>query len=479
MEDLRTGVRTLENERSTVKVGKTHGSGLTDLFRGRCRLTVPAEDTVEILNILLYTGAVYGEFEGNVEIWETEKFFGYVAEGDIAEGGVAKGDVAEDGVNGVDKNRKNDKRINAVGGNDRCCKPLRVTRFVTSHRTAARLSLIFEERGIRFGRESLSGLPHVIDRYRSRVGLWLGLVMAMTVMILGNGILWEVQVTGNETMSVEEVREVLAEHGVYPGVKKKSLDIDLIRSDVERESPGIAWMSLNVAGTVAFVQIREERNPPQIKDVDYDGVNLVAVRDGVVTGFVLAQGKAVPQIGATVRTGELLVTGIIDSERLGMRVVRAEGEVYARTTHTVSVTVPLKYEEIVPVKRKIVGISLIFFASEQKLFKNYGNDGGICDTIKSVRYVYSSDKHTVPVGLTFETLIETVKTEKTRTEDEARDLAKLELSRLVAAETAGMTVLSKTLKETVDENGITLTCEIDCNENIAVAVPFVLEENVG
>lgn len=399
---------------------------ITELIPGRCRITVSADNTLEVLNVLLGTGAVYREFEDSVTV-------------DDPEGGSRS-----------------------------------VTRFVVSHYTAKLLSELFEKRGIEASSESLWGLPHVLNRYKMRIGLWIGLAAALAIIVLGNSVLWEVQITGNESVPSEKIVSLLAQYGVCPGARKKDIDIDTVRSDVERESSDIAWLSINVSGTVAFVQVREEHSPQEQTDADCDGVNLVASRDGVVTGYVLSGGRPVPQIGATVKRGELLVTGIIENERMGLRIVRAAGEVMARTTHTVSVTVPLVYEESIPEKRKIVGISLFFFGYEQKLFKNYGNEGSFCDTIKSVWYVYKDDRHTVPAGLVFETEMISEKTEKNRTEEEARALARLELSRKIAAETAGMTVLRSAVNESATENGITLICEMDCNENIALPVPFVL-----
>lgn len=395
---------------------------------GRCILSVGAEHTLTLMNMLLASGLVYEQAPD-----------GFESDGDQP--------------------------------------PRRLTRIVLSHRNGKRLREALGKRGIVSELESVAGLPHIFGVYRRRLGLWAGLAAAVFLLVYGSGVVWQVRVTGNEEMTERGVLELLRGYGVHPGASLKELlgRVDEIRSLVEMDSPEIAWMSLNLSGTVAYVQIREEKTPPDSSVSHPDGANLVADTDGVVTGFALSRGKPVVAVGDTVRRGDLLVTGIIDSERLGVRIVCAEGEVRALTTRSVSVTVPFVYEQILPVSREILEVSLIFFGSGQKLFKNYGNEEALCDTIYSVWYIYSSKEKTVPVGLSFLTRIDSVTVEATRTPEEATALGELELNRLVAATAGDAEILRRRVTVTEDENGVTLTCEFDTVGNIARQVPFYVD----
>ena len=395
---------------------------------GRCFLSVSAEHTLTLMNMLLASGVIYEQAPDGFESYGDQP-------------------------------------------------PRRLTRIVLSHRNGKRLRDTLNDREIPAELESAAGLPHIWGIYRRRLGLWAGIAAAIILLISGSGVVWQVKVTGNEKLTEEQVLEYLWDYGVRPGASLEGLlgRVDEIRSLAEMNSPEIAWMSLNLSGTVAYVQIREENTPPDSTAAGPDGANLVADADGVVTGFVLSRGKPVVAVGDTVRRGDLLVTGIIDSERLGVRVVGAEGEVRALTTHSVSVTVPLNYEQILPVSREILDVSLFFFGSGQKLFKNYGNDEALCDTIYSVWYIYTSKEKTVPVGLSFLTRINSVTVEATRTPEEARALGELELNRLIAADAGDAEILRRRVTVTEDETGVTLVCEFDTVGNIARQVPFYVD----
>ena len=60
----------------------------------------------------------------------------------------------------------------------------------------------------------------------------------------------------------------------------------------------------------------------------------------------------------------------------------------------------------------------------------------------------------------------------TRTVTEARALALAELERQLAADSAGRTLLSRTVEVQANGDGVTLVCTLICEEDIAVTVEF-------
>ena len=60
----------------------------------------------------------------------------------------------------------------------------------------------------------------------------------------------------------------------------------------------------------------------------------------------------------------------------------------------------------------------------------------------------------------------------TRTAAEARELAEAQLAEQLAAESAGRTVLSKTVETVLSEGSVKLLCTVVCEENIATVREF-------
>lgn len=329
------------------------------------------------------------------------------------------------------------------------------------------------ENGIGVNVELYFGIPYLFLQILKRPGIIAGIVSAILIVSLAGSVIWDIRVEYDGVVSEGEVKELLAAHGVYPGARKSKLDIGRIQADIESESREIAWISVNVIGTVAYVEVMSEVIPPPEGEI-YDGVNLVASRDGVITGFELIAGEPVAEIGLTVKKGDLLVSGLYDSKRFGYRAVEAEGRVFARTEEMFSVEIPLEYTSRSAEKSEIYEISLIFFALRQKIFKKGGFSGTSYDIIYSDIYIYSYGDKTLPVGLSVGRRNIYTEEVKRRSTDEARDLAYLEINRQILSALPDAEILSRSYaaEESADGTAYRLVCRVNCIRDIAEAKPF-------
>lgn len=327
--------------------------------------------------------------------------------------------------------------------------------------------------GINADVELYFGIPYLLSRLVRRPGIIAGILAAIIIISLSGTVIWDVRIECDGETSDEEIKELLAAHGVYPGAKKAHLDIGRIQADIESVSREIAWISVNVIGTVAYVEVIAEVIPPPAEDV-FDGVNLVASRDGVITGFELIAGEPVAEIGLTVKKGDLLVSGLYDSKRFGYRAVEAEGRIFARTEEVFSVEIPLEYTSRSAVESEICEISLIFFALRQKIFKKGGFSGTSYDIIYSDIYIYSYGDKTLPVGLSVGHRNIYTEEVKMRSTDEARDLAYLEINRQILSALPDAEILSRSYaaEESADGAAYRLVCRVNCIRDIAEAKPF-------
>lgn len=322
------------------------------------------------------------------------------------------------------------------------------------------------------------GVPYWFFGLIKRPGIIVGIIIAVALSFIGSNVLWDVRIEGNETLAETEIKEVLAEHDIRPGVWINKLDIGEIQTDIERENSEIAWISVNVIGTVAYVELVEERKPKAQNKPEGDGSNLVALRDGVIIGFEVIAGEPVAEIGQTVRAGELLVGGLIDSERAGYRAIESEGKVFALTEYVFEVEIPYEYTVKIPEKNEICEISMIFFSFRQKIFKKGGFLGSEYDTIYSDKYIYSKNGVTIPVGISVVMHPAFVENTLKRTPQEAVDLAFLEINRKILAELPEAEILKKSYfsEETADGSAYRLVCNIRCINDIACKVPFYINE---
>lgn len=344
---------------------------------------------------------------------------------------------------------------------------------------ALRAQKLCRERGIETEAELFGGIPFWLVRLKQRPGLIIGILLAFIMITLGNRVLWDVRIIRSDNLADTDLIGILDDYGVRPGAFISKLDIGDIQTRVEAENDNIAWISVNVIGTVAYVEAIGEVIPPEKEITEGDGSNLVAVRDGTVVGFEVIAGEPIVSVGQPVLEGELLVGGLIDSERFGYRAVEAKGKVFALTEYFFEAEIPYEYTVRIPEKKEICEISLIFFGLRQKFFKKGGFLGSEYDKIYSDIYIYSSNGVKVPVGLSVTSCpIYTESTAK-RTYTEAADLAHLEINRLILAALPDADIVSKSydIGETEDASAYRLVCRVECINDIALSIPFYINES--
>ncbi len=348
-------------------------------------------------------------------------------------------------------------------------------RLCCTRYTAALIEQLCRGVGIRLHVDRRFGLPHCILLYRRRPGLLVGLLLAVAIVVASGQYLWDVRVSGNTLLSEEEVVEALARQGLAVGSRISRLDVDSIENRLLIESEDISWVAVNLEGNVASVEIREQL--PQPKPEPTAPANLVAQRDGRIERIEAYDGWSVVTVGQYVRGGELLVSGISDSERLGWRYIRARGAVFARTMREIHIEIPLEYEqkrydgEVVQQKK------LIFFGKSIKLYKNTGFLGSTYDTICNVDRCCLFGVQRLPLWIE-STEHRHYSLEVCRhSNEQAMELAYAELERqLGELRDGGADILKSEIEGQIGESAYVLDCTLTLIENIAETVEFQVSE---
>lgn len=313
------------------------------------------------------------------------------------------------------------------------------------------------------------GMPELFLRFVRRPALVLGTLAALLVLIMGHLVLWDIEITGNERLGESEIEAVLAEAGLRRGMLLPRLDEDRISLAVRQGDARISYVSVNVTGTVAGVQIREaEELPPPLSSTP---ANLVAKRDGIILMPLVFEGECLVSAGDAVRTGQILASGVMDTENNGIRLTRAAGQVLARTEEVFRVEIPFEYMEKAYTGRVFRETDLLFFSHSGKLFKTTGKMTGTCDIIKKERWI-SAGARTLPVGLALAEYREYTLVTARRSAKEALSLADDTLAAVLAESCVSRTLLGKTVETVMSETGVVLICTAVFEEDIAAVSEF-------
>ncbi|MBE6638733.1 MAG: hypothetical protein E7616_04670 [Ruminococcaceae bacterium] len=335
-------------------------------------------------------------------------------------------------------------------------------------RDGERLKILFKKYTIPFTVQKEQGMFLLFRRTKKRPGLYLGLILFFALLMLSTQFVFDIRIEGNEILTDGEILSELAAQGFTSGSYLPPIDMEVLCNRVVLHSEKISWISVNMLGTVACVQVKERSEKTELPPKE--GLScLVASRDGVIVGFDCTTGTAAVNVGQTVRKGQMLVSGVTDTE-LGSYYGSSAGAVRARTERAFSITIPKTEELTVGYDRRVMQKSIIFFGKTIKLFTKGGNLPSTCDTIKT-----ESKQASLSPSLLLPIFVRTVYSETpiyeqvTHSEEEARRLAMEKLSGEIEA-LSQCRILSTSSNWQESEGGYTLTVKMTCIENIAEKV---------
>ena len=346
------------------------------------------------------------------------------------------------------------------------CKTCERRKFLISARLAPRIVRACISRGIDVSTDNKRGAPMLLFRVLKRPGIAVALPLFFALAILSQKVIWKIEIVGNDRLEYAEVCSMLDECGMRIGVFKSTLDVDKISNRLLINTDKVSWMSINIEGTVASVEIRESLPQPSPEPPTCS--NVIATENGVIVGFDNIRGNVAVSIGEAVSKGDLLIGGVYGNEGEATRFVRATGSVWARTNRELEVSIPLKYSKKVYTGRQKTQKTLIFFEKEVKFFGNSRNLYASCDTIDKVEYFDFWGLGKLPIAIRTTTYVEYEYAECVLGEDEARAEAKRTLwQNLAQSSSSGAELVSSSIEITMDENNCYLYARIECIEDIA------------
>lgn len=320
-----------------------------------------------------------------------------------------------------------------------------------------------------------SGAPYTFLRLRARPALLIGLVACSMALLLSSFFIWQFEITGNHTVPDERILRALEHAGVKRGTFGMVLVGSDIRNQVLLELPELVWLQVNVSGCRAYVEVRERREAPEMKD-DQTVSNVVARRSGLVLELKARRGAGEVLPGTVVNQGQLLISGVEDTDTVGAAVLPGQGSVTARTWYDLSATAPMTVEKKRYTGKVHHGLSLVVGTHRVKFFANSSVDGANCDKI-TTRHPWSLFGIPLPIAWVRETcrFYDLERTERSQAEAQ-RQLEQV-LKGYLRDLTAPYGTVSSTLTTSrVAEGRIQVRLTAECQEEIGLRVPLYQEK---
>lgn len=319
------------------------------------------------------------------------------------------------------------------------------------------------------------GAPSLARKLRRRAFLAAGLLLAFFLLAWSKLYIWEISVTGNETVSAGKILDALRECGVGLGTFWPDMTSDNIRSKLLTKMPELAWATVNIYGSRAEVIVRERVAKPEIWD-ESSPADLVAAKSGFVTEVRALSGTALVKAGSAVLAGETLVSGRMDSAFSGTRYVHATGAVTAETYYELSAVTPLTAAEKVYTGETNTRFALVIGNSRWNFFGNSSISPAACDKITEESTLSFGGVFSFPVSLVRETeRYYTLEESQRDLNLAARELEAALHERLLGALGEGGVIESESYSASSSGGLLTVCLRARCTEDIAIETPLARE----
>ena len=330
---------------------------------------------------------------------------------------------------------------------------------------------IAKRAGVRLRITERHGLPFLLARYRNRSGLAIGAVVFIILSLVLQNFVWTVEINGVETLSETQLLNSIEDAGFSVGKFKGSLDLHKIERKVLLEYSEIGWMSINLIGTHAQIEIKEKALVPKL-EYSSDYCNIKSKADGIILSTNVRRGTKEVQSGSAVSKGQLLVSGFYENALGEIRFVDADAEIIAQTKHSFTSTCNDTEVYYAPDKlSKRSSVSLLWldfpitFSPEKAPFTS----------IVTTRQVFLDDKP-VPLSLSTQQSLSYTKNTINHTEETAQKVLNADLALYKLFELQNAQSISEETNISKTKEGYCLSSQLLCTEDIGIKENLIVND---
>ncbi|MFZ5352880.1 MAG: sporulation protein YqfD [Bacillota bacterium] len=310
------------------------------------------------------------------------------------------------------------------------------------------------------------GFPFVFRSIKKHKLLSLiALIMILFLYYISSHI-WMIEIVGAKNIEKSEILQYLYREGLREGASKSSIDKRDLENSMLIRMNQLAWIGVQIKGTKALVEVVEKKEaPPIISKTDY--CDIVAAKNGVINKLLVLNGDGLVKDGATVKKGQILVTGTIVREGMEPRYVHSMAQVTARTWYEDAEEIPLVQIEYKATGRSITRYKLdimgkSFSAKENVKYQDY-------NSYEEVKNILCFGDFVFPVKLIKTRYEELMPVEKIVTVDEAKARCAERLNQKIRIQIPeNAVILNKNIDYYVEDSCVKAKITVEVLEDIGV-----------
>ena len=316
------------------------------------------------------------------------------------------------------------------------------------------------------------GLPFFIAENADRAGLLAGCIFFVLFVTVMNCFVWCIDAAGSEKYSSEQIANAAFDCGFRYGACRFFLNEGEIARNIYKSFVGeLSWVTLNVRGSRASVEVRDTVIPSEKKAEDKEPCNIFADFDGVIMSDETLAGVRCVNKGSAVKKGDLLISGVVENENLSAALYKAKGNFTAlhRTAEEFKIE---KNHSLNKIEKFSRGYILNLFGLDIPVFKPKSDENSLSFNVEF--YPFFKNVR-LPFGISL-----------VYSAEYKEDYAGTDESLLIAAEGysamcydkyVNTKILNSDIKIFDNESEIIVSGEYECIDFIGESRPIIIENN--
>lgn len=319
-----------------------------------------------------------------------------------------------------------------------------------------------------------SGPIFLLLKIKNRWGLFAGLIVFIIIVNFLSGFIWNIEFYGNEKISTSQLEEFLDENDFRVGVYWNNVEKTSLENLIMASFDDCAWVHINRFGSTARVEINEAVLKPDIAESS-KYTNVKAVKDGIIVKATVISGYPAAKVGDGVSKGDLLISGIYESEINKKNLfTHASGEYIAMVKEKFNLTINRQqsYKDYTNVKKQKY---ICFFGLEIPLFIDSGKNAKNKEVNTEYNYLKINDK-SIPVGIRCDYVKYYTKQTKVLSDKELNALVNEKIKDKLKTDYDGIEIVGKHINTSLEADKAVCSGYIECLENIGEEVEIKISK---
>ena len=322
-----------------------------------------------------------------------------------------------------------------------------------------------QQAGVEWQELEQKGLPALLAGYRRRYGLWLGILLSAAFLAYTQCFVWEIHLDTSDPDQQELVWEYLEEAGIGLGTPWSQVDTQGVAQQLYFANRNTSFAALNRNGCSLEVIFHTS---PQTTLPQQRYQNMVAAKDGLVLRVEALSGTAAVEPGQTVRQGQVVISGVGDTDGGDVWFSSAQGMVYAQTVTQKTFSFSLTQQEVLPNAPVWQGRVLHFFHLSLPLQLSSQPMG---ETQSQTRYLTLFGTQ-LPIGIEEIQVQPVGETQTLYTQEQGQAILLAQADRYEEEELDPVEVQQRSESFSLEGDTLFLQVEWVCEEQIARSLPF-------